>query len=86
MGKTQLDVMQIGGKGMENVKETKIKICIEGAEEYKEKMQEMKNAVVEYREEIDRANNSLQRQIELIRELKQLAKGKGKKCLIQWKE
>lgn len=71
---------------MENVKETKIKICIEGAEEYKEKMQEMKNAVVEYREEIDRANNSLQRQIELIRELKQLAKGKGKKCLIQWKE
>lgn len=71
---------------MENVKETKIKICIEGAEEYKEKMQEMKNAVVEYREEIDRANNSLQRQIELIRELKKLAKGKGKKCLIQWKE
>ncbi|WP_337404563.1 hypothetical protein [Suilimivivens sp.] len=71
---------------MENVKETKIKICIEGYEEYKEKMQEMKNAVVEYREEIDRANNSLQRQIELIRELKQLAKGKGKKCLIQWKE
>lgn len=55
-------------------------------EEIKEEMQEMKNAVVEYREEIDRANNSLQRQIELIRELKQLAKGKGKKCLIQWKE
>lgn len=63
---------------MENVKETKIKICIEGSEEYKKEMQEMKNAVVEYREEIDRANNSLQRQIELIRELKQLAKGKGK--------
>lgn len=44
---------------MENVKETKIKICIEGSEEYKKEMQEMKNAVVEYREEIDRANNSL---------------------------
>ena len=57
---------------MENVKETKIKICIEGYEEYKKEMQEMKNAVVEYREEIDKLNNSLQREIELIGKLKQL--------------
>lgn len=71
---------------MTGIEETRIKVSVDGTEEYKEKMQEMKNAVVEYREEIDRANNSLQRQIELIRELKKLAKGKGKKCLIQWKE
>lgn len=71
---------------MTGIEETRIKVSVDGTEKYKEKMQEMKNAVVEYREEIDRANNSLQRQIELIRELKQLAKGKGKKCLIQWKE
>lgn len=57
---------------MESVKETKYKISVEGAEEYKEVIREIKNAVIEYREEIDKLNASLEREIELVRKLKQL--------------
>lgn len=49
----------------ESVKETKYKISVEGAEEYKEVIREIKNAVIEYREEIDKLNASLEREIEL---------------------
>lgn len=49
----------------ESVKETKYKISVEGAEAYKEVIREMKNAVIEHREEIDKLNASLEREIEL---------------------
>ena len=57
---------------VESVKATKYKISVEGYEEYKEEIQEMKNAVIEYREEIDKLNASMEREIELIEKLKQL--------------
>ena len=57
----------------DSIKETKYKISVDGAEEYKEEIQEMKNAVIEYRKEIDKLNASMEREIELIsRKLKQL--------------
>ena len=67
-------VEQIVGEKInkESVKETKYKISVEGFEEYKEEIREMKNAVIEYREEIDKLNVSLEREIELIGKLKQL--------------
>lgn len=51
---------------VESVKATKYKISVEGSEEYKEEIREMKNAVIEYREEIDKLNASMEREIELI--------------------
>lgn len=68
-------VEQIVGEKInkDSIKETKYKISVEGAEEYKEEIQEMKNAVIEYRKEIDKLNASMEREIELIIEkLKQL--------------
>ena len=68
-------VEQIVGEKInkDSIKETKYKISVDGAEEYKEEIQEMKNAVIEYRKEIDKLNASMEREIELIsRKLKQL--------------
>ena len=61
-------VEQIVGEKInkDSIKETKYKISVEGAEEYKEEIQEMKNAVIEYRKEIDKLNASMEREIELI--------------------
>lgn len=61
-------VEQIVGEKInkDSIKETTYKISVEGDEEYKEEIQEIKNAVIEYRKEIDKLNASMERKIELI--------------------
>ena len=58
---------------MESVMENRvIRISVDGAEEYKREFQEMKKITEELREEIEKLNVSLEKEIELITKINQL--------------
>ena len=58
---------------MESVMEKRvIRISVDGGEEYKREFQEMKKITEELREEIDKLNVSLEKEIELITKINQL--------------
>lgn len=67
-------MLQKGGKReVESVMENRvIRISVDGAEEYKREFQEMKKITEELREEVDKLNVSLEKEIELITKINQL--------------